>query len=115
MKNRVYRNLRTKTWSVQVAGRVVEHPDTLMLENCKFVVQAGGRARVLRERKKFVHAFIDGDRVDLRRPLLIPYDLLDITYNPYKFGYFYIKETEQPIYTARLVLMLANGKVYAKL
>jgi hypothetical protein len=62
---RVYRNLHTGTLSMQkrIKGkgwRVVAHPAGVILTDVKFVVNEGGRQRVLKEKKKNVHAYIQG-------------------------------------------------------
>jgi hypothetical protein len=84
---RVYRNLRTGTLSLQTYNkekkgwRVTAHPDHVNLTNVKFVVREAGRQRVLRERRKNVHAWIEGD--------LSMHTTKDYwktaRYNPYKF------------------------------
>jgi hypothetical protein len=61
----VYRNLRKKCWSIRAMegrrkGRVVAHADSLHLYHCKFHVSEAGRQRVLREKKKNVHAWVSG-------------------------------------------------------
>ena len=56
----VYYNLHNKTFSVRHAGRVWFHTNVLTLHNCKFAVQPAGRAKVLKEKRKNVHAFIRG-------------------------------------------------------
>jgi hypothetical protein len=41
-------------------GRVVAHVQAVALRDCRFIVSETGRQRVLRERCKNVHAFIEG-------------------------------------------------------
>jgi hypothetical protein len=89
----VYRNLRTKGYSVKQFGKVVAHASRLCVKNCEFIVGEKQRQRVIREKQKNVHAFIKGyytttgmgtsaDRNDLP---------IEISYNPYKSGNFIIK------------------------
>ena len=64
----VYWNLHKHCFSVRALdgpnkGRVIEHTDKIAMLLPTFVVQAAGRAKVLRERKKNVHAFVRGLRV----------------------------------------------------
>ena len=66
------------------------------LENVTFKVSEAGRQRVLREGRKNVHAYIIGDLVD-GRPLT---EGETVTYNPYKFSSFVLKDTEAPIHKA---------------
>ncbi len=59
---RLYRNLTLvgKWYSVVQDGKVVAHVTALRLYDCRFVVSRKGRDRVRRERKKYVHAYIEG-------------------------------------------------------
>tara|TARA_R100001086_G_C11756193_1_gene236794 strand:- start:80 stop:493 length:414 start_codon:yes stop_codon:yes gene_type:complete len=41
-------------------GRVVDHRDQVLIHNAEFRVREGGRQRVIKERKKNVHAFVVG-------------------------------------------------------
>lgn len=92
---RVYYNFHKKTFSIQekVQGqwRVVSHKDTFMLSDAKFKVSQKGRERVLREKKKNVHAFIyglwadSGMGIDAESHETLPDKIF---YNPYKYDSF---------------------------
>lgn len=56
----VYRNLRKNCWSIMQNGLVINSKTTLCLKDVKFVVRPAGRARVLKEKRKNVHAFAVG-------------------------------------------------------
>lgn len=58
----VYRNLTKGCWSIKDAktGKVIGHSDGLRIFDAKFIVQKGGQARVRREKKKYVHAYVSG-------------------------------------------------------
>jgi hypothetical protein len=61
----VYRNLHKNCYSVRALtgenkGRVIDHVQSITLTDAKFVVQPAGRDRVLREKRKNVHAFVRG-------------------------------------------------------
>ena len=65
MRARVYFNLHKRLWSVQLKnakGRwyVAFHASTLELEGVRWTVSEAGRQRVLREKRKNVHAFCAG-------------------------------------------------------
>ena len=62
MRVEVYFNLHKHVFSVRSArsGRVILHTDRVHIRNPEFVVRQGGRQRVLKERKKNVHAFVRG-------------------------------------------------------
>ena len=114
-KVRMYWNLHKGIWSVQdcKTGRVTNDVTALTLADAKFVVRPAGRARVLREGKKNVHAFavgyIDTDRDDT-------FDGRPVTYNPYKNDTFVFKDTGKPVTDADAIsLFIHDGKpqVYA--
>jgi len=87
---RVFKNLTRDTWSVQIktvkGWRVVGYCEEMRLNNARPVVSEKGRQRVLKERKKYVHAFIEGEWCD-GWTLTGQHEL--ISYNPYMFGAFY--------------------------
>jgi|OM-RGC.v1.023804770 hypothetical protein len=60
----VYYNLHRKCLSMRVKGVVVDHPHAVVLKNVKFRVQPAGRAKVLKEKRKNVHAFVCGQLVE---------------------------------------------------
>jgi hypothetical protein len=78
----VYFNLHKKVWSVRQSGKVVEHTKNIMLKDCRFLVSEAGRKRVLREKKKNVHAGVSGYVVD-SIPEYKVYSEAKLTYNPY--------------------------------
>jgi hypothetical protein len=92
-KVRVYFNLHKRCWSLVAiggpnAGRVIAHEDKVILEDVSFVVRPAGRARVLRERKKNVHAFAVGTlasnaQIGCKER---------VTYNPFKAATFYLAD-----------------------
>jgi hypothetical protein len=114
MRVAVYFNLHRNIFSIQSRekgdyGKVIAHKDSVVIKSPKFVVRQAGREKVLRDRAKNVHAFVVGylvDEVDTRNPSK------DITYNPYQYSTFVVKDTEQPIEQAEYaVLRLSyNGK-----
>ena len=110
----VYFNLHKKCFSIKALegdrkGRVVAHSNTVLLESCKFKVSEAGRQRVLREKRKNVHAgvtgvWINGDRVESHYEFLSMVGR-QVTYNPYKYDSFVYKTTEQPVDKADVVAM----------
>lgn len=63
----VYRNTKTRGFSVMNRGVVVDHGDHYIItphasnsDEVRFVVRQGGRERVLHEGQKNVHAFVVG-------------------------------------------------------
>jgi len=105
----VYWNLHKKCWSVRCVktGKVIFHKQSLMVRNAEFVVSQAGRLRVLRKRRKNVHAGIRGEliednNVELNRK---------VRYNPYLFSSFMIQDS--PIYQAEYVRLCSTREVFA--
>ncbi len=63
LKVRCYWNLHRNLWSVQDAKtrRVIGHAKKVLLREVVFTVSEKGRLRVLREKRKNVHAFAVGE------------------------------------------------------
>ena len=112
----VYRNLHRKCWSVKnrSTGRVARHLDCVMVSNCEFRVSEAGRQRVLREKRKNVHAGVIGDYDN--RMQSFP-DSLDswirVRYDPYKHDSF-VSENGKQIRFASQAILTSDGKVYAR-
>ena len=112
MKVFVYYNLHKKCWSVKnvKTGLVIHHLDNVLLTHCECKVSEAGRQRVIKNRRKNVHAGIVG--------YLQPYNneqytnMEQITYNPYLYKTFISKETQYPIYFADKILLNNERKVY---
>ena len=110
----VYYNLHKKLWSVKALegadkGRVIAHRDVLVLRNAKPKVSEAGRQRVLREKRKNVHAGIEGDY----RENAVAIGWLngdDITYNPYKYKTFVYTDDESE-YTGSDVAWFSDRNV----
>jgi len=109
----VYRNLHKDCFSIRKNGKVVRYvydDEKLNMRNVKFAVQPAGRAKVIREQRKNVHAFVRGvfggvSSVEAWQQRA--------TYNPYKYDYFFTKfgGSTSPIYKARYAT-LKQGQVY---
>ena len=56
----VYKNLHKDCWSVKQDGLVKAHTTDIELWDCAFRVNKAGRERVLKEKRKKVHAGISG-------------------------------------------------------
>ena len=96
----VYYNLHKKCLSVRKRGLVIDHVSSILLKNAEFVVQPAGRKRVVKEKRKNVHAYIRGERV-----AVASFDGKSerITYNPYKHKSFVSVETGKPVYKKAIV------------
>lgn len=115
MRVYVYFNLHKLLWSVRALegpnkGRVIEHAREIFLTDCQFKVSEAGRQRVLRERRKNVHAGVVG-----RTGTPVPASALlgeRVTYNPYKHPTFVRADTLEPVQRAAAVL-LRDKSAYA--
>jgi hypothetical protein len=113
MKVFVYFNLHRKCFSVKalegaLKGRVIIHASYVNLYNCAFKVSEAGRQRVLREKRKNVHAGVVGNlqsftfvdqqnnmaefRKDCTYALAFEKPHNRVKYNPYKLDKFYREE-----------------------
>jgi len=99
---KLYRNLRSKCWSIMQDGLVKAHCDRAWLSDCRFHVNENGRQRVLREGKKYVHAYVIGHMFGW------PIDSKDfparypVSYNPFK-GPNFVTHNGQPVRRADYV------------
>lgn len=111
----VYFNLHKKVFSIKALsgpnkGKVIAHSDCVELSDVTFKVSEAGRQRVLRERSKNVHAGVVGYLQGFDTSLL-ELQLEQVTYNPYKYSSFVMRETEQQIKTAEYAV-LTDKKIF---
>lgn len=110
----VYWNLHKKCWSFRdlKTRKVVLHAKSLTLQAAEFHVSESGRQRVLREKRKNVHAVVRGTLVAYTaldgthvndRTRFRDESVTDVTYNPYKYETFVVRGTEQPVKSAHWV------------
>lgn len=95
----VYFNLHKKCFSIKdiSSGLVVAHADKVSLSHAEFKVSESGRQRVLKEKRKNVHAGVVG--------YFDPHNDFEgvsasATYNPYLYNSFVDRETKEPITSA---------------
>ena len=98
-KVRCYYNLHKKCLSVQhmtpKGWRVREHVKEIYLKNVEFKVYEKGRQRVLKERRKNVHAYIIGEEYGAVKMK----GYMQVRYNPYTWDHFY-DENYDPVTVA---------------
>lgn len=113
----VYRNLHKNCWSIRQQGKVKAHTPYVCLESVQLKVSEPGRQRVLREKRKNVHAYVvgyvvdpatvqgsrDPDRPEPENPQLSSWQAA--TYNPYKHATF-VDADDGPIVHAEHADML---------
>ena len=102
---RVYWNFHRKCYSVQQNRLVIGHTDCISLVDVRFHVSEAGRQRVLKERKKNVHAYAIGT-------INIPEDVywdVKIQYNPYQHKSFCLwVDPARTVSSAHSVLLRTN-------
>lgn len=111
----VYRNLHKGCFSLKSTktGLVVGRYASIAIQDAEFVVQKAGREKVLKEKRKNVHAGVRG-KIELVSDLDAQvHGLVEVYYNPYKADHFYIKDTGERIDKAKWVL-LTDNKVYVQ-
>lgn len=103
-----YRNLNRKgvMWSVKDVGSglVVDRSHTVILKNVKLKVSKAGRARVLKERRRNVHAGVQGQRIK-RAPKR---EWIKAYYNPYQVDSFVDCDLTK-IYEAEYAKLTSKG------
>jgi hypothetical protein len=119
MKVFVYWNLHKQVWSVKALegkdkGRVIYHAHNVTLSDCTFKVSEAGRQRVLREKRKNVHAGVVGQLGRINVPLSYMPQMTAVTYNPYKYETFVRKNNDfMPVMKADWVYMGEDRSVGA--
>ena len=108
----VYYNLHKNTWSIRdcKTRKVIGHADRVVLESVKPKVSQAGRQRVLKEKRKNVHAGLEGYLLDPDNMWDNPRLAKPITYNPYKYEGFVYKNSEKP-YNGSVFAILNNRSV----
>lgn len=106
MKVRIYFNLHKKLFSLQhrtpKGWRLWKHVDNVALHFPTFIVNERGRQRVLRDRRKNVHAFVEGT---LTAPMYVDQDdLTSVSYDPYKGNAFVVKNSGVAVMNGRYLI-----------
>lgn len=107
----IYWNLHKKCFSVKYQGKVIRHLNNFFASDVQFKVSELGRQRVIKEKRKSVHAYIVADRIDPLTPderLSVVLDGFDVTYNPYKHTAFVDTKWEIAVNKARWVILKTN-------
>ncbi len=103
----VYYNLHKKCLSIRHKGKVIEHAQEVTLTDARFHVQQAGRERVLKQKRKNVHAYVSGKLKEsfwfTQAPKYIWTAKQRVTYNPYKYKNFVDKKTLKSVASAEVV------------
>lgn len=95
-------------------GKVLYHSGAIFLEDAKFIVQEGGRQRVLRTGIKNVHAWVEGKEVQGSVMQEWWENTVRVHYNPLLHDCFF-RDTFQddifytPVYEAKIVGLAGGG------
>ena len=116
----VYWNLHRGMWSVKALegpdkGRVIARVEQVLLRDAAGKVSQAGRQRVLRERKKNVHAGLVGELMPSPATCMVReiQGIGDrITYNPYKYESFVHAVDESGFEGSAWALLNPWGRVY---
>jgi hypothetical protein len=110
---RVYWNYKHRCYSIFQGGAVRASARQVQLEDVTFRVRESGRQRMLREKRKVIHAFAIGRLVDFVHPSetrkLSPFSGTRIAYDPYRFPSFVDTDTHEPVLTAKAVRFDEEG------
>lgn len=105
-------HLHKRCFSIRLAAtrKVIGYADKVVVRDVGFIVSSSGRIRVLRERKKNVHAFVRGKYEQLEQSISTQ-QWREAYYNPYQVEGFVDRETREPIRFADMAVC-EGGKVY---
>lgn len=107
----VYRCLNRKgvIYSVRQQGLVVAHAEDIVLTNCKLIVSQAGRARVVLNKKKSVHAWIQG-MIGSEEDINDEYHHAVLKYNPYTLSEFHIITEQGMVPVRRASVVYTDNK-----
>lgn len=107
----VYFNLHRRLWSLltRATQRVDTHAQVVIFDTpVAFVVRAAGRAAVLRNRQKTVHAFVRGSHPHTTTTVPDTSGMVPAGYNPYTHGYFTRRDTGERVDGASRAVLIAR-------
>ena len=129
MQVSVYRNLHNGLISIKSAssGLVLGHAKSVDIDGADFVVNEAGRQRVLKDKRKNVHAYVKGlllntvgftpykgrsiQRCSALGAIHSTYKDTIVSYNPYKAPHFVIKGTSDKVSSAVLCTVSHDGTI----
>ena len=114
---RVFKNPKLGCYNIMQGGLVKATARQIRLRDAQFLVRESGRLRMLRENRRTIHAYIQGQLVDYAHPsddrTINHLSGRSATYNPFRFNSFVDRETEAPLAHAPWVQLDENGVTYA--
>ena len=114
---RVFRNWKRGCYNIMQGGQVVATARQVRLADVEFRVREPGRQRMLRLRRRNVHAYAIGRLLDHVHPgearRLDALGGRTVFYDPYRFSTFVDGESYLPVRRARTVQLDERGVTYA--
>ncbi len=114
---RVFKNLKYGCYSIMQRGVIRASAKQVRLSDVEFRVRESGRQRMLREKRKNVHAFAVGRLVDYVHPgdarELVRMEGRDAFYDPYRYASFVDRETKAPVTSVRAAHFDEDGVIYS--
>ncbi len=114
---RVFKNLKYGCYSIMQRGVIRASAKQVRLSDVEFRVRESGRQRMLREKRKNVHAFAVGRLVDYVHPgdarELVRMEGRDAFYDPYRYPSFVDCETKVPVTSVRAAHFDEDGVNYS--
>jgi len=114
---RVFKNWRRGCYSIMQNGRLKASAKQVRLIDVEFLVRESGRQRMLRQRRKNVHAYAVGRLMDYAHPAesrnLDEIPGRGVYYNPYEFASFVDLETQAPVISASVAQFDERGVIYS--
>ena len=90
-------------------NRVIKHlTGGFFVKNASFVVSEKGRERVIKEKRKNVHAFIRGEFAENLRPR----KEATAIYNPYLYDSFVDSISKKKVFASSLVYIDSDGTIF---
>ena len=115
---RVFKNLKHGCYSIMQRGVIKASARQVRLADVEFRVREAGRLRMLREKRKNVHAYAVGRLVDFVHPHEVrdiePMAGRAVVYDPYRFESFVDRETRTPVRSASAARFDEHGVVYIR-
>jgi hypothetical protein len=110
----VYFNLHRGLWSIKSlkTGLVIGHSNTIILRDVEPKVSEAGRQRVIKEKKKNVHAGLIGTLKSVKELKHSLENFKEITYNPYKYTSFVFKDNDNEYFYNCQEAIMKNKRVY---
>lgn len=113
---RVFRNWKRGCWSIMQDGVLHASARQVRLADVEFLVRESGRRRMLRERRKNVHAYAVGRLVDWVHPDehrdTAALDGRGVIYDAWRFASFVDGETHAPVRRSGAVRLDEVGVTY---